>query len=84
MGQSGDPSVSPTKLRELIKMQQPIEQPSPKFIRDNLTNEDIQGSKSRPLYRGSPREIMQVKDIQGTRPQYEKVRISGVNGIDET
>jgi hypothetical protein len=37
----------------------------PKFIRDNMEIDDIEGSRSRRLYRGSPRNLFRTDDIEG-------------------
>ena len=34
---------------------------------------DIQGTKSKPLYRGVAKDILNSRDIEGTAPRFEKV-----------
>lgn len=38
----------------------------PKFLRDSMKIEDINGTRSKPLYSGVARSILNVKDIPGT------------------
>ncbi len=35
---------------------------------------DIQGTKSKPLYKGVAKDILNARDIEGTAPKFEKVR----------
>jgi hypothetical protein len=65
------------KLRELLKMK-PVHPPeeAPKFIRDHMKVDDINGAKSRQMYRGVAKDILSVRDIEGTKPLYEKVSLN--------
>lgn len=38
-----------------------------KFLRDNISINDVEGSCPKPVYHGSERPIMKVDDIDGTR-----------------
>ena len=50
------------------KEEEPI--PPPKFIRDNINVDDIDGTHSRSYKTNKPpKDIMKVDDIQGTRPR---------------
>ncbi len=62
------------KLRELLKLR-PLHAPEepPRFIRDHMKVDDISGARSRQLYRGVAKDILSVRDIDGTKPRYEKV-----------
>lgn len=51
----------------------PIDEPQPRFIRDQIQINDIEGSKSKPLYRGVAKDILNARDIEGTAPRYERV-----------
>jgi hypothetical protein len=35
---------------------------------------DIEGTKSKPLYKGLAKDILNARDIEGTAPKYERVR----------
>ena len=35
---------------------------------------DINGTKSKPLYKGVAKDILNARDIEGTAPRYERVR----------
>jgi hypothetical protein len=52
----------------------PIEEPQPRFIRDHLSVNDIEGTKSKPLYKGVAKDILNARDIEGTAPKYERVK----------
>ena len=67
-GLSGDPSKPPRKQYMLMKMA-PLPQGQPKFLRHSLSVEDIHGTKSRALYRGVAKNILDIKDIEGCRPK---------------
>jgi hypothetical protein len=51
-----------------------------------MTIGDIEGCKAKPLYKGAARQIMLVKDIEGTRPLYERVSLETpyTKIVDET
>ena len=53
----------------------PIEEPNPRFIRDQMSVSDIQGTSSKPLYRGVAKDILNARDIEGTAPRYERVSL---------
>ena len=54
----------------------PIDEPAPKFLRDQMNVNDIEGTKSKPLYRGLAKDILNARDIEGTAPTFEKVKLS--------
>ena len=37
---------------------------------------DIDGTKSKPLYKGIAKDILNSRDIEGTAPKFEKVGAS--------
>ena len=41
--------------------------------------DDINGTKSKPLYRGSAKDILNARDIEGTAPKFEKVGVINLN-----
>ena len=53
----------------------PIDEPAPKFLRDQMNINDIDGTKSKPLYRGLAKDILNARDIEGTAPKFEKVSL---------
>ena len=67
-GLSGDPARPPRKQYLLMK-QQPLPERQPKFLRSSMSLEDIHGTKSRALYRGVAKDILGVKDIDGSQPK---------------
>jgi hypothetical protein len=54
----------------------PIDEPVPKFLRDQMNINDIDGTKSKPLYKGIAKDILNSRDIEGTAPKFEKVGAS--------
>ena len=52
----------------------------PRFIRDSMAIEDINGAKAKPLYKGPTRNIMQVQDI--TKSKEEKLKPKRYNLLD--
>jgi hypothetical protein len=46
----------------------------PKFIRDQVNNDDIEGAKTKKARYFETREIMKVNDIDGTHPKKVYVR----------
>ena len=56
----------PIKLKEILKMRSERPEEPPKFLRDSMKIEDINGTRSKPLYSGVARSILNVKDISGT------------------
>ena len=71
-GPSADPYKPATKFSEIMK-QRPNEVEKPKFIRDNMNIDDINGTRSKPVYQGLAKDILRNKDIDGTQPRYERV-----------
>jgi hypothetical protein len=67
-GFTGDPSVPPRKQYTLMKLR-PLPEKEPKFIRHSNSVEDIHGTKSRALYRGVARNILEIQDIDGSKPK---------------
>lgn len=53
----------------------PIDEPAPRFVRDQMNVNDIDGTKSKPLYKGVAKDILNSRDIEGTAPKFEKVRL---------
>ncbi|GMI47560.1 hypothetical protein TrCOL_g2163 [Triparma columacea] len=55
---------------------------TPKFLRDNLDVTDIQGTRSKPLYKFPTRESFEVRDIEGAqagwKPRHKRVQSEGV------
>jgi hypothetical protein len=41
----------------------PIDEPVPKFLRDQMNINDIDGSKSKPLYKGIAKDILNSRDM---------------------
>jgi hypothetical protein len=59
MGHKGDPNMVPTRIHEIIRQNgAPKEEKAPRFIRDQIQIEDIQGAKPKPLYKGIARDIL--------------------------
>lgn len=52
-----------------------IEQPPPRFVRDNMIIDDINGTRALSKYRGLAKDNMSSKDIDGTSPNFEKVSV---------
>lgn len=44
----------------------------PKFIRDNISNDDIEGAKPEKYFKWLQRDNIQVKDIEGAKPKPER------------
>jgi hypothetical protein len=40
---------------------------------------DIEGTKSKPLYKGVAKDILNARDIEGTAPKFERVNIISCN-----
>lgn len=55
-GRTGKAEVRPMKAHEIMK-QGPLPEGKPKFIRDSMNIDDINGTRSKRLYRSKPREI---------------------------
>lgn len=55
----------------------------PKFIRDNIGHDDIEGSKPKKQSYYKTRDIMQVEDIHGSKPRnLTKNRGTSLSNID--
>lgn len=79
-GESGDPHIPPTRNAQIIASKHlPIDEPPPKFLRDQMNIDDINGTKSKPLYRGIAKDILNARDIEGTAPKFEKVSVIHLN-----
>ena len=79
LGAAGDPSIAPTKFSQILKQKQ-IEVPNPKFVRDAMRIDDINGTKSRRLIRGMvAKNILSNADIEGSSPKQDKVSFRGLN-----
>ncbi|CDW91203.1 UNKNOWN [Stylonychia lemnae] len=70
-GAAGDPYKPPVKYGEIMKQKQ-IEQPPPRFVRDAMLIDDIQGTRAKSIYRGVAKDIISAKDIEGTSPKLDK------------
>jgi hypothetical protein len=76
-GESGDPHIPPTRSAQIMASKHlPIDEPVPKFLRDQMNINDIDGTKSKPLYKGIAKDILNSRDIEGTAPKFEKVGAS--------
>jgi hypothetical protein len=71
-GAAGDPLKAPVKYAEILK-QKPIEQAPPRFIRDQMTVDDINGTRPKSIYKGVAKDILNNRDIDGSSPKFEKV-----------
>uniref|UniRef100_A0A7S3KN35 Uncharacterized protein n=1 Tax=Euplotes crassus TaxID=5936 RepID=A0A7S3KN35_EUPCR len=81
-GLCGDPSKPPRKQYTLMK-QAPLPVGQPKYLRPSLSVEDIHGAKSKALYRGVARNILDIQDIDGSKPKRAKERnLSEYNIMD--
>jgi hypothetical protein len=81
-GLSGDPSKPPRKQYTLMK-QMPLPEGKPRFLRHSNSVEDIEGAKSRALYRGVAKNILDINDIDGCKPKSWKQRdIQNYNVMD--
>ena len=59
----------PLKPYQVLKrLKEPLPQPPPRYLGDRMKNEDIDGTTSRRLYRGVPKDIFKVEEIEGARP----------------
>jgi len=54
-GERGQPELPPLKAFAIMKKNLPMPQPPPKFIRDSINIDDIDGARSRRLFRGRTR-----------------------------
>lgn len=70
-GVTGVPDLFPKKAQEIIKERQGRQATPPKFIRDSIGVDDIEGAKSKRYIRESPpRNIFKTADIDGAQPHY--------------
>lgn len=72
-GETGNPSIPPTRQHMILK-QGPLKQTGLKFLRNTLTNDDIEGSKPKRLYQGRTKDILSNLDIEGSSPARVKER----------
>lgn len=42
---------------------------------------DIDGTKSKPLYKGVAKDILNARDIEGTAPKFERVSIISLKNV---
>lgn len=54
----------------------------PKFIRDNITNDDIEGAKPKKPKYFETRDTMKLDDIEGTRPKPPPKRSTSYSSFD--
>lgn len=74
-GESGDPHIPPTRSAQIIASKYlPIDEPAPRFLRDQININDIEGTKSKPLYKGLAKDILNARDIEGTAPKFERLK----------
>lgn len=52
----------------MLQLTIPEQVPQPKFVRDNLQIDDIQGVRSKRLYRGPVKDIFKLDGIEGAHP----------------
>ena len=63
----------PPKPFEVLKrLKVPDEVPQPKFVRDAMGIDDIEGVRSKRLYRGAPKDIFKTSEIEGAQPHKVK------------
>jgi hypothetical protein len=67
-GAAGDPYRSPVKYAEILK-QKPIEVAQPKFIRDSMYIDDIEGVRTKSIYKGVAKDILSTKGIDRSKPK---------------
>ena len=68
--------MPPTRSAKIIASKYlPIDEPAPRFLRDQISINDIEGTKSKPLYKGLAKDILNARDIEGTAPKFERVSI---------
>lgn len=62
--------IPPLKPYQILKrLKEPNHQPEPKFLGERMLQiDDIQGAKSRRLYRGKPRDVFRTEEIEGAYP----------------
>ena len=73
-GESGDPHIPPTRSAQIMASKYlPIDEPAPRFLRDQININDIEGTKSKPLYKGLAKDILHARDFEGTAPSFERV-----------
>jgi BRCT domain type II-containing protein len=54
----------------------------PKFIRDNITNDDIDGAKPKKMKYYETRDTMKVDDIEGSKPKPAPKRSASYSSFD--
>lgn len=70
-GVTGVPDLFPKKAQEIIKERQGRQATPPKFIRDQMAVDDIEGARSkRYIRRSPPKNIFKTNDIDGAQPHY--------------
>lgn len=71
-GEAGDPSIPPIKQHSILK-RGPSPEAKPRFLRDTLSNIDINGAKPKKLFQGRVKDIISNHDIEGSSPSRLKV-----------
>eukprot|EP00350_Pseudokeronopsis_sp_OXSARD2_P002031 CAMPEP_0170554914 /NCGR_PEP_ID=MMETSP0211-20121228/12795_1 /TAXON_ID=311385 /ORGANISM="Pseudokeronopsis sp., Strain OXSARD2" /LENGTH=187 /DNA_ID=CAMNT_0010864353 /DNA_START=102 /DNA_END=665 /DNA_ORIENTATION=+ len=74
-GARGDPYYVPPRYNEIMKKNhEPVFVEKPRFIRDQMNTDDIHGTKSRRMYMGVAKDILNNKDIMGSQTRVPKVK----------
>lgn len=80
-GRRSNNPVDPLTPAYILPSYKMYEEPAPKFLRDTLDTADIDGTRSKPLYRFPQRENFDVTDIEGTttgwKPRHKRVLKEG-------
>ena len=50
--------------------QKPVYVEQPRFVRDNMIIDDIPGARSRSIYKGVAKNILETRDIDGNIPKH--------------
>ena len=73
---------NPLEPKYILPNVEKIEPPVPKFIRDNINIDDIQGSFPKKYYKWDTRRNYFSEDIDGSSPKKQKYRTTKYNNID--
>ncbi|CDW76260.1 UNKNOWN [Stylonychia lemnae] len=85
--QQNDASVIPQKYSQIMKSQRMIRDmmpEQPKFIRDNMAINDINGDKRQSVYKTVARDILSTKDIDGSHPKNQQFLNKNYDTLDYT
>ena len=75
-------AVNPLNPQYELPKTEMVPPDEPKFIRDNIANDDIDGAKPRKAKYFKTRETMKVDDIAGTKPKPAPKRSTSFNSFD--